>query len=241
MIGRVGMGQTILDWTKNEIQNFQLTKAGRPVVTLSYAQGLDGSISVEKTLQTRLSCDESMFLTHNLRSIHDGILVGIGTILADNPRLTARLSEGKNPTPIILDSELKMPFDARLLSEPPYPIIFHSSDTLVDKRKSFTEKGCLLLECEKNESGKLKLDLILTKLLQHNIRSVMVEGGAEVLTDFLRLGLWDFAVITISPKWLGGYRCTTHPFTPNNEHAEMEIFMLEKLGSDAVLAGKRKT
>ncbi|MCK4899238.1 MAG: RibD family protein, partial [Anaerolineales bacterium] len=89
--------------------------AERPLVTLSYAQSLDGSIAVRRGSPLSLSSPEAMTLTHRLRAAHETILVGIGTVLADNPRLTVRLVEGRNPQPIILDSHLRLFLDANLL------------------------------------------------------------------------------------------------------------------------------
>ena len=81
----------------------------RPFITLSYAQSLDGCISKDKNKSMVLSDKESMILTHQIRSIHDAILVGIGTVLSDDPQLTVRKVQGKNPQPIILDTNLKFP------------------------------------------------------------------------------------------------------------------------------------
>jgi GTP cyclohydrolase II len=232
------MDENISDWLKTELDSYMCAGFSRPAVTLSYAQTLDGSISAGKDRQTKLSCDESMILTHTLRSIHDAILAGIGTITTDDPRLTARLVNGNNPIPVVLDSYLNFPENARLLSELPYPIIFHSPDAPVEKQKILAEKGSLLLECEMNKPGFLYLDSVLFSLWEQEIYSLMVEGGAVVLTEFLTGKLWDFAVITLSPRWLGGYRCISSFF---DEEIEMIIDIFEKVGNDLVIAGKRKT
>ncbi len=79
-------------------------KAGRPLVTLAYAQSLDGCIAIRKDQQLLLSGPESHLFTHQLRAAHDAILVGIGTILADDPKLTARLVNGPHPQPVVLAS-----------------------------------------------------------------------------------------------------------------------------------------
>ncbi len=91
------------------------TQTGRPLVSLCYAQSLDGSLAARGGKTLRLSGPESMALTHRLRAAHDAILVGIGTILADNPSLTVRYAAGKNPQPVILDSSLRFPLNANLL------------------------------------------------------------------------------------------------------------------------------
>ena len=95
----------------------------RPLVTLSYAQSLDGSIARERGKPLALSGPESMRLTHQLRAAHDAILVGIGTVLADDPQLTVRLVEGKSPIPVILDSRLAISPTARLFQNPKKPIL----------------------------------------------------------------------------------------------------------------------
>ena len=88
---------------------------GRPFITVSYAQSLDGSIATASRQQMQLSGPESMRLTHQLRACCQSILVGIGTVLADDPSLTVRLVEGKSPQPIILDTRLRTPLDANLV------------------------------------------------------------------------------------------------------------------------------
>src|SRR5512133_2370683 len=91
-------------------------REGRPLVTLSYAQSLDGSLAAQRGTPLALSGPQSMELTHRLRAAQDAILVGIGTVLSDNPRLTVRLVEGSQPQPVILDSHLRFPLNANLLT-----------------------------------------------------------------------------------------------------------------------------
>src|SRR5512143_3069618 len=95
----------------------------RPRVTLTYAQSLDGSIAARSGMPLPLSGTESMQYTHQLRAAHEAILVGIGTVLSDDPRLNVRLTAGASPRPIILDSELRCPIDARCLEASRRPIV----------------------------------------------------------------------------------------------------------------------
>src|SRR5512142_1687762 len=88
---------------------------GRPLVTLSYAQSLDGCLTVERGRPTPLSGREALRLTHRLRAAHQGILVGVGTVLADDPQLNVRLVEGRSPRPLVLDTNLRLPLEAGLL------------------------------------------------------------------------------------------------------------------------------
>ena len=106
------INQKIEHWLTAHKRN--LSQAKRPFVTLSYAQSWDGSITTRSGESLALSGAEATRLTHQLRSIHDGILVGIGTVLTDDPQLTVREWSGPNPQPIVLDSQLRMPVNARL-------------------------------------------------------------------------------------------------------------------------------
>ena len=105
-------------------------KSQRPSVTLTYAQSLDGSITTQRGKPTAISGKESLLLTHQLRATHDAILVGIGTILADNPRLNVRLAVGPHPQPVILDSQLRFPLDAKLLQNKCSPLDSHHDNSL---------------------------------------------------------------------------------------------------------------
>ena len=88
---------------------------GRPFVTLAYAQSVDGSIARERGERYTLSGPDSLRLTHMLRSCHDAILVGVGTVLADDPELGVRMIEGRAPQPVVVDSQLRTPLSSRLL------------------------------------------------------------------------------------------------------------------------------
>ena len=91
---------------------------GMPYITLAYAQSLDGSIAARPGEMLRLSNSLSQAMTHHLRARHDAILVGINTVLSDDPRLTVRLAEGKDPRPVVIDGCLRTPLCARLLASP---------------------------------------------------------------------------------------------------------------------------
>src|SRR5512143_1701471 len=99
----------------------QPSEKGRPLVSLCYAQSLDGCIAAERGRPTQLSGPETKQITHRLRALHDGILVGIGTVLADDPHLTVRHARGENPQPVVLDSRLRTPVEARLIAGHPRP------------------------------------------------------------------------------------------------------------------------
>lgn len=178
----------------------------RPYVTLAFAQSLDGSISFDPDWPCKISNDHSWRLTHEIRSLHDAILVGIGTLLADDPLLNVRLVTGPNPQPVVVDSRLRFPLKARLLHSQlkPWVAVTPASD---DRKKEIMEDlGARILRLPAMENGWVKLTALLEALYRLGIRSLMVEGGARIITSFLREKLADQLVLTIAPCFLGGYR-----------------------------------
>ena len=180
-------------------------KHQRPFITVSYAQSVDGSIANRNRQQLRLSGPQSMTLTHNLRASCDAILIGIGTLLADDPQLTVRLVDGKNPQPIVLDTRLRTPLTARLLQRSDRsPWIINGPQTPHEKARRLAEAGATPLSCATGADGKIDLPALMLLLFKRNIHSVMVEGGAQVITSFVNLRLLDQLIITVAPKMVGG-------------------------------------
>jgi GTP cyclohydrolase II len=177
----------------------------RPYVTLSYAQSVDGSIAFRPGKPLALSCKESLVFTHWLRSVHDGILVGIGTILADNPGLTVRHVEGRSPQPIIVDGRLRFPLDAQVLQHHHHiPWIATSETSDMARERMILETGVKVMRIPSRVDGLIDLQVLLHRLKDMNITSIMVEGGAEIITSFLKDRLVDQLVLTISPMYIGG-------------------------------------
>jgi 3,4-dihydroxy 2-butanone 4-phosphate synthase/GTP cyclohydrolase II len=181
----------------------------RPHITLSYAQSIDGSITAAPGQPLALSGPESMTYTHQLRAAHDAILVGIGTVLADNPRLTVRLVSGPNPQPIVLDSRLRFPLTANLLSHPLPPIIAATDRADAEPQAMLESKGARVIRFPTSDGGHVHLPALLEWLWQSEIKSIMVEGGSAVITSFLSARLVDRVIITIAPRFVGGLRALT--------------------------------
>jgi 3,4-dihydroxy 2-butanone 4-phosphate synthase/GTP cyclohydrolase II len=182
-------------------------RVGRPFVTLSYAQSVDGSIAARPGKPLALSGFQSLVLTHKLRAVHDAILVGIGTVLADNPRLTVRLVEGKNPQPMVADSHLRLPLDANLLQNGSLPPWVATSEQADEKRQKVLEAaGARVLRLPTNARGQVDLAALLQRLGELGINSLMVEGGARIITSFLSGRLVDHLVLTVAPMLVGGLR-----------------------------------
>ena len=211
--------------------------SGRPFVTISYAQSIDGSIASRQRRPLPISGPASLRMTHGLRALHDGILVGIETVLADNPQLTVRLVAGPHPQPVVLDTRLRTPPGARLGRHPEgRSWLVGAADNPADRVAAMTAAGFDVLPCRReNDNGRLDLQQTLAILYQRGIRRLMVEGGARVITSFVRAQLVDLFIITIAPKLVGGLQVMTAP--PNGGDTAMALTTIrcEQLDEDLVL------
>lgn len=198
----MNLNQRIERWLTSRKDSHQ--SPTRPLVTLAYAQSWDGSITTRCGEALPLSGTESTRLTHQLRSLHDGILVGIGTVLSDDPELTVREVAGNHPKPIVFDSHLRTPATARLLRTPPAAWILCGPQAPSERRQNLIQAGARVFEVEQQESGGLDGNHAMQLLRDEGIGRLMVEGGARVISYFLQLGLADLLVLTIAPSFLGG-------------------------------------
>jgi 3,4-dihydroxy 2-butanone 4-phosphate synthase/GTP cyclohydrolase II len=181
-----------------------IAPADRPFVTLSYAQSLDGSIALGDGRPLALSSPPSLFRTHALRARHDGLLVGVGTILADDPQLTVRHAAGPNPQPVILDTQLRTPLPAHVLSSPRRPWFLAGTPVSPARRTALVAAGAQVLEAPRTIENLIDLPAALALLAQRGLRTLMVEGGSRVLRSFLAAGLVDWVVITLAPVFTAG-------------------------------------
>lgn len=196
------LNQQIEQWLHVNKQSTR--SATRPFVTLSYAQSLDGSIAINSGASLPLSGPESTCLTHQLRSLHDGILVGISTVLTDDPQLSVRQWSGPDPQPIVLDSHMRMPASARLWQKNQ-----KRCWVLTTVEENAAPDGPEILNVKSNAEGRVCLVAAMQLLYERGIRSLMVEGGANVITAFLKTRLADALVLTIAPRLVGGYRAVS--------------------------------
>ncbi len=222
-------------WLK---QTSSISHAGRPLVTLSYAQGLDGSIASRRGQPTAISGTESLKFAHALRAAHDAILVGIGTILSDDPQLNVRLVKGKSPQVIVLDSQLRLPRDAKLLKNKKKPWVFCITDADPQAQKDLEASG-VRVERQAANSKWVDLPQMMARLDELGIGSVMVEGGGRVISSFLAAGLADRAMVTIAPLYLNGYKI---PQQASGKAAgampRMKDVQIEDAGKDMILFGR---
>lgn len=208
--------------------------ASRPAVTLTYAQTLDGCIATAEGATLAISSPASRVFTHRLRAQHDGLLVGVGTVLADNPRLTVRLVEGPDPLPIVLDTAARTPPESQLLRGPRPPWIVCAPDAPPEACRRLKAAGARLLETPRAADGRLDLPIALARLKAEGIQRLMVEGGAKVIASFLRARAIDAILLTIAARWEGGL-----PALPGNGFKmELDQPVWLSLDPDAVVFGR---
>lgn len=229
--------ETILRYVTRKIKNS--INQNRPFITLSYAQTMDGCIAAEKNKQLSLSDQESLIMTHQIRSKHDAILVGIGTILADNPQLTVRRVHGKNPQPIILDTNLRFPVNAKLLKGSILPWIFTGETSSTRKKKKLEHLGAKVFRLP-SERNVIKLENLMLKLATLKISSVMVEGGAEVITNFINNGLADLIISTITPFLIGKGVRPFESVSKTKKFLTFQDLKYVKVGRDLIVCGVPK-
>ena len=210
--------KTIVEIEKllKKLPQVKYRQTGLPFVTLKYAQTLDGKIATLTGDSRWISGSSSLRFAHRMRSSHDAILVGVNTIIRDNPRLTVRLVKGKNPQKIIVDSRLRVPLDSNVLKERAalFTIIATTSLSEQKKIKRIQSTGAQVWLIKKDRSNHVDLKSLLHELGQRNIRSILVEGGSKMIISFLQKQLADRLVVIIAPKILGRGINSVSPSTP---------------------------
>lgn len=185
----------------------------RPFIVSKFAMTLDGKIATASGHSQWVTGEEARADVHELRNEMDGILVGVGTVLKDNPMLTTRLQDGrtgKNPTRIVLDSKLQTPLFSHVANTDIAPtILVTSMEASERKAQALEAQGVKIIRVSRLETG-LELETVLRILYTEGITDILVEGGGEVNASFLSTGLIDKFFIYMSPKILGG----AHSITP---------------------------
>jgi diaminohydroxyphosphoribosylaminopyrimidine deaminase/5-amino-6-(5-phosphoribosylamino)uracil reductase len=219
------------------------TTTGLPYVTVKFAQTLDGRIATAPGSSRWISSPASLKLAHKLRATHDAILVGVQTVLVDNPELTTRLVKGRNPVRVILDSKLRIPLDAKVLSNQSAARTLVAATPAADKAKlaSLKRMGIEVLTVPPDKDGRVDLKQLLKTLGERQISSLLVEGGGAVITSFLRLNLVDKLVAIIAPKILGKGTDTVGELNITNlsKAYKLTFTRVYRSGVDIVVEGRK--
>jgi len=217
---------------------------GLPWVILKAGMSIDGRIAARPGQSTMITGNESLRRVHALRSKADAILVGAGTVLVDDPSLTARLPQrqGRDPLRVVLDKELRMPESARMLrlKSSAQTWIFCSSKVDKEKRRNLEAAGAVIKTVPVAAEGLLDLKAILAELGKSQVTSLLVEGGSSVHGSFLQANLVDQLLLFVAPLILGeqGVPLATFQGRKTEHVSKFEITTTRRYGGDILIDGR---
>jgi diaminohydroxyphosphoribosylaminopyrimidine deaminase/5-amino-6-(5-phosphoribosylamino)uracil reductase len=212
-----------------------------PYISLKAALTIDGKIADATGKSKWISSTLSRHHVHSLRTKYDAVMVGAGTIRTDDPRLTVRLTEGRNPKRIVLDSNLELSTRHKIFTEnSDKNLILVTSKKNADRKrriKKLNTLGVQILYAKENRDGKINLKSALRELAKIQIASVLVEGGGGVYTSFVKENLYDSLLLFVTPKILG----SGLPFVNNigistlNSVRKIKVVNIESFDDDILI------
>jgi diaminohydroxyphosphoribosylaminopyrimidine deaminase/5-amino-6-(5-phosphoribosylamino)uracil reductase len=213
-----------------------------PFVTLKMAASLDGKIATRAGRSRWISSEKARRWSRRLRRLNDAIMVGLGTVIADDPELLAGKAGGRQPLRVVVDSLARLPLDARLLSnsrQPPLIAVTGKADP--QKVEQLRELGAEVVAVP-SDDGRVDLRELLRKLAEREVTSVVVEGGGTLAASFLEKGLVDRVAIVIAPIILGGQKAPTPVEGEGVEDVAQALRVLDvevrRLGPDILVQGR---
>ena len=223
----------------------------RPYVTVNLAMSADGKLSTVERRQVKISGETDFKRVDLLKAANDAIMVGIGTVLADDPSLTVkspelkeeRISRGldENPVRVIVDSKGRIPVNAEILHKGPGKRIIAISESADPKRVAELEKYADIIPAGKD---KVDIRVVLEELASRGIKSIMVEGGGSLIWSLFEENLVDEYYTCIGNIIIGGSTAPTPAdgtgFTNEKDFPEMEIVTLEKIDEGVLVKWKVK-
>lgn len=222
---------------------FKWIEHKKPFVVLKAAMTLDGKIATATGQSKWITNETSRAYGYKLRDIYDGIMVGINTVIEDNPMLTARVDGGKNPIRIVVDSSLKIDINANVVQDKSAKTIIATTDKAdKDKILKLQAQDVDVIVVDKDKNDKVDIEKLLNILGQQNICSILVEGGATLSGSFVAKKLVDKVDFFIAPKIVGGKEAKT-PVAGTGilnlqEALALKDIQIEKLEEDILIIGR---
>lgn len=222
---------------------FKWIEHKKPFIVLKAAMTLDGKIATATGQSKWITNETSRAYGYKLRDIYDGIMVGINTVIEDNPMLTARVDGGKNPIRIVVDSSLKIDINANVVQDKSAKTIIATTDKAnKDKILKLQAQDVDVIVVDKDENDKVDIEKLLNILGQQNICSILVEGGATLSGSFVAKKLVDKVYFFIAPKIIGGKEAKT-PVAGTGilnlqEALALKDIQIEKLEEDVLIIGR---
>lgn len=222
---------------------FHYITTGTPFVTMKYAMTLDGKIACYTGESKWITGEAARAHVQQERLRHSAIMVGIGTVLADDPLLTCRLENGRDPLRIICDSSLRTPLDCNILKtarEVPTVIATISEDN--EKAAMYERAGCRIIKTEPKD-GHVDLSALMKLLGRERLDSILLEGGGELNWSALKEGIVSKVQAYIAPKLFGG--SGKSPVAGQGVSLPAEAYMLEpcrivRIGDDILIESRVK-
>jgi diaminohydroxyphosphoribosylaminopyrimidine deaminase / 5-amino-6-(5-phosphoribosylamino)uracil reductase len=216
-----------------------------PFVTVKFAQSLDGRIATSTGDSRWISGPPALRLAHKLRREHDAIIVGIGTVLADDPQLTVRLMKGRDPLRVVVDSGLRTPLEARVLADGAAAGTLIAGAVTADQHRAgkIQKLGAEILRLPNAPGGSgIDITRLLEALGSRGINSVLVEGGKGIITSLLAARVVDRLIVVIAPKIIGqGTEAIGNlGITRLNEAITFSSVKIRRLGEDVLFDGRLK-
>lgn len=199
----------------------------RPFISLKYAMTLDGKIAAVSGDSKWITNTAARSYAHLLRSQHDAVLAGIGTVLKDDPELTTRLVKGKNPVRVILDSGLRIPMEAKVLNADSRTVIFTGCKAENEKYQQLNALPNVDVVQAPVQNGYIDLDFVVAHLASQKITSLLVEGGSAVHGAFFDAGYADRIYCFIAPRLIGGKTALT-PVSGKGQNSVAEGWYLKE-------------
>lgn len=219
---------------------FKHKQTGQPFVTVKLALTLDGKVATATGDSRWITGEESRALVHRWRDETDAVLVGVGTVLADDPQLTARgpKLDDRQPLRVIADTHARTPATAQVLSAAGDCLVVVGGNASAARVEALRAAGAGVVGGEAGEDGKLNLRALLAQLGRMNIMSVLCEGGPGLAAGLVRAGLMDKARLFYAPKLVGGDGLPA--FGPlgcqrMSEALALETRSVERVGEDVLL------
>jgi diaminohydroxyphosphoribosylaminopyrimidine deaminase/5-amino-6-(5-phosphoribosylamino)uracil reductase len=204
----IQVAEGVLKWEARRLNEayIKYVTTGKPFVISKTAMSLDGKITTARGSTTRITGEKARREVHRLRDRSDAILVGIQTVLTDNPRLTTRLPgiKGRDAHRVIVDSTLKIPPTARVLTQKSIAkTIIATTRRAVPKKINALEQAGAMVWVTKGQDGRVNLPELMSRLGDMGVSSVLIEGGGELNASAFRSGIVDKLVWFIAPKIIG--------------------------------------
>ncbi len=214
-------------------------KTKRPFVVVKAAMSLDGQIATRTGDSKYITGRDARKFVHELRAEYDAVMIGINTVVKDNPQLTVRLVKGRNPIKIVVDSNLKISINAKIVkNEPTKLILATSSKAPKSKIKQLKQKGVHVLVIN---ARKRKIDLreLVRELGKRDVCSILIEGGAELNAEAIKSGIVDKVLFFISPRFIGKGLAALGDLGITKVDKSIKIKRLDykKIGKDILIEG----